>query len=573
MSRFPTQVFVTLAITVLPSLAIAQAPAEVVAKVVEQSSEQNSQVMAHLDHLTNTIGPRLTGSERLTKSCEWARDKFKSFGIENARLEEWGTVEVGFDRGVHRGFVKAGETTKPLTFGTNAWTPGTDGLKEGRAVLGPVDEAGLAELRAAAKGAWVVRPARCQVSKEINDICTEAGALGIVASGGDLIITSGDHRTAWDKLPKLVRVNLHKPDFEDLVSRLKSGDELELGFDIQNHFKQGPIKLYDVIADIPGTEKPDEYVIVGGHIDSWDGATGTTDNGTGTATTLEAARLLMASGVKPKRTIRFMLWSGEEQGLLGSIAWIRKHPDDLPKISAVLVHDGGTNYVSGIQSTAAMLPAMKIAFQPLIEQLGQTMEASVRVRQPGETRPAPDKSDAMRFLIREVAGLPQGIGSDHDAFLARGVPGFFWSQAGRANYTHTHHTQHDTYDAAIPEYQRHTSKVVALGALGIANLDAKLSREGLTAEARSMPGRRRLGIQLGSEDDLTIESVVEGGRAEKAGLKAGDKIVKIDGNPVKNRGDMSAALNMGELKKTITYTRAGQEMQASVEFAAPESRR
>ena len=132
--------------------------------------------------------------------------------------------------------------------------------------------------------------------------------------------------------------------------------------------------MYNVIADIPGTEKPDEIVIVGGHIDSWDGATGTTDNGTGVATTLEAARLLMAAGAKPRRTIRFMLWSGEEQGLLGSVAWIKDHAAELDNISAVLVHDGGTNYVSGIQATAAMLPAMKIAFKPVIEMLGQKLE-------------------------------------------------------------------------------------------------------------------------------------------------------------------------------------------------------
>ena len=113
-----------------------------------------------------------------------------------------------------------------------------------------------------------------------------------------------------------------------------------------------------MIADIPGTEKPDEIVIVGGHIDSWDGATGTTDNGTGVATTLEAARLLMAAGAKPRRTIRFMLWSGRGAGAprLGRLDQ-RSTRTSSTKISAVLVHDGGTNYVSGIQATAAMLPA------------------------------------------------------------------------------------------------------------------------------------------------------------------------------------------------------------------------
>ena len=123
MSRFCRPLFL---FCILPALLPAQAPQGVVAKVAEET-EKNSQVMAHLDHLTNKIGPRLTGSERLTKACEWARDRFKSFGIENARLEEWGTVEVGFDRGEHQGFAKIGGETVKLTFGTNSWTPGTNG--------------------------------------------------------------------------------------------------------------------------------------------------------------------------------------------------------------------------------------------------------------------------------------------------------------------------------------------------------------------------------------------------------------------------------------------------------------
>ena len=108
-------------------------------------------------------------------------------------------------------------------------------------------------------------------------------------------------------------------------------------------------------------------MIVGGHIDSWDGATGATDNGTGVATTLEAARILMKAGVKPRRTIRFMVWSGEEQGLLGSAAYVKAHKDLMPKISAVLVHDGGTNYLSGIGATEAMMSDFEQVFAPVKE--------------------------------------------------------------------------------------------------------------------------------------------------------------------------------------------------------------
>ena len=155
-----------------------------------------------------------------------------------------------------------------------------------------------------------------------------------------------------------------------------------------------------MIADIPGSELPDEYVIVGGHIDSWDGATGTTDNGTGVATTLEAARILMKAGVKPRRTIRFMLWSGEEQGLLGSAAYVKAHKDLMPKISAVLVHDGGTNYLSGIGATEAMIERLRAGLRP-----GQGARPAIPVR--GAEGRRPDRRRQRPRLVPrgERAGL------------------------------------------------------------------------------------------------------------------------------------------------------------------------
>ena len=204
-------------------------------------------------------------------------------------------------------------------------------------------------------------------------------------------------------------MTLLRKQFDELAAWLKDGKPVTLEFDIRNYFKKGPIKLYNVIADIPGSELPDEYVIVGGHIDSWDGATGATDNGTGVATTLEAARILMKAGVKPRRTIRFMLWSGEEQGLLGSAAYVKAHKDLMPKISAVLVHDGGTNYLSGIGATEAMISDFEQVFAPVKELDPQ-----------------------FPFEVRKVAGLSGG-GSDHASFLAANVPGFFWRQVGQGS--------------------------------------------------------------------------------------------------------------------------------------------
>ncbi|HVR86614.1 MAG TPA: M20/M25/M40 family metallo-hydrolase, partial [Planctomycetota bacterium] len=423
---------------------------------IVKEERSNSQVMAYLDHLTNQIGPRLTGSTRLTQACEWTRSEFEKMGLQ-ARLVEWGTFPVGYDRGHWSAKMTAPEPLD-LTIGFAAWSPGTKGPVSGPAVLAPSTDEELAAVKAKLKGAWVIStvrgPAKYQVAYD------EAGIAGqIRTEGNEFIHTDGRYRIEWEKLPTRVVVTLLGSQHKHVVELLQAGKDVQLTIDIEAEFKQGPIKLYDVIAELPGTEKPDELVIVGGHLDSWDGATGATDNGTGVSTTLEAARLLTKVGAKPKRTIRFMLWSGEEQGLLGSRAYIKAHPQENARISAVIVHDGGTNYASGINATEAMVPIFEKAFEPLLSL-------------------DPD----MKFQIKKVAGLPQGIGSDHDSYLAAGVPGFFWLQAGRAKYGFGHHTQNDTFALAIPEYQRHTSMVVAIGALRIADLPELLPRENLTAK-------------------------------------------------------------------------------------------
>jgi hypothetical protein len=516
---------------------------------VLSAAREESQAMEHLDYLSNRIGARLTSSDGLQNACEWARDRFKSFGIENARIEKWGEFPVGFNRGPWSGRMVE-PTSKALTFGTNAWTAGTRGVVRGPAILGPKDEEQLAQLRDKLAGAWVLvetlPPARArgaavdEFRKKLDAALIEAKAAGVIrAARGDLVVTGGNYQVSWDKLPSIPAINLVKTQFDEVAGLVKDGKPVVLEFDIRNHFKKGPIPLYNVIAEIPGTEFPDEYVIVGGHIDTWDGATGTTDNGTGCATTLEAARILMKSGVKPRRTIRFMLWSGEEQGLLGSKAYTRAHAELMAKISAVLVHDGGTNYLSGIGVTKAQRADVEAALAPVVG-----IDA------------------AMPFAIREVPGL-RGGGSDHASFLAAGVPGFFWRQSGKAVYSRTHHTQHDTFDAAVPDYQRHSSLVVALASLGIADLDRLLSREAMIAPGGV--GRRTTGIQL---EGMKVAEVAEGSVAEKAGIQPGDVVVRVGSKPVASREEYVEAIQAVGADATIVVSRGGKELELKLTFPA-----
>jgi hypothetical protein len=517
--------------------------------------------MDHLDNLCNRFGPRLTGSDNLQNASDWARESLSSFGLENARLEEWGQYAVGFNRGPWFGrMIKPAE--KPLTFGTNAWSAGTKGLQRGPAVFAPQDEEQLAAVRERLPGAWVLmrRPGSNtrptsefrQTRDEVFKSVRIAGTVDSFSFGGsDLIVTFGSPTPSWDKLPTVPAVNLVKKQYDEIAEAANRGEEVVLEFDIRNYFKKGPVKLYNVIADLPGTEWPDEYVIVGGHIDSWDGATGAMDNGTGVAAVMEAARLLTQSGIKPRRTIRFMFWSGEEQGLLGSRGYVKNNPDLMKKISAVLVDDGGTNYISGIQATEAMVSDFEQALAPI-----------------------KDLDPTMPFKIQQVKGLPPMIGSDQDSFLAAGVPGFYFQQSGRANYNHIHHTQYDTFEGAIPEYQKHSSIVIALTAYGIANLDHQLSRENLRARGGFSIGaignRRMIGVQL---DELTVTEVLDDTVGAKVGLKEGDVILKLDGKKLESREQLVSEIQKGDPKKTITILRDGVEKEFVLEWPSTPAKK
>ena len=528
-------------------------------KVIDIGLNDNN-VVDVVDHLVNGIGPRLTGSHQDHLACEWARDLFVSFGLQNVVMEEAGEFAVAFQRGPWRGQMIAPEKMD-LEFGTPAWSAGTQGVEEGPALMLPADMESIDAEKM--KGAWVMMPSQRgrrdrearQAQREVRESLEEYGIAGwIYPTRGEAITTSGNSRVTWDNLPTTPRVNLRKDQYDVIAEKLAADEEVTLRIDIRNHFQPGPTKFYNVIGDIVGSEFPDEYVIIGGHIDSWDGATGTTDNGTGSATTIEAARILMAAGAQPKRTIRFMLWSGEEQGLLGSRAWVDKNPDVMDKISAVFVYDGGPNAIAGLPATAAMKEDFEKVFGPVM-QLN------------------PD----LPFTIKDVEGLPRGIGSDHESFIPKGVPGFFWTQEGRADWRRGIHTQFDTFDLVIPEYLEHSTTVIALAALGMADLDHLLSREGMLQEGGGRRrgggggnfGGRRMGVML---DENVVSEVVPDTPAAKAGLKAGDKIVKIDDADITDRRSLMRALFAGEAKKKIVFERDGKRQEVTIEWPTQRQR-
>ncbi|MAG56799.1 MAG: hypothetical protein CMJ83_10950 [Planctomycetes bacterium] len=547
-------------IAVLVSALPAQDDAMV--KAIIKEGSEGSRVMAHLNHLTNKIGPRLTSSDRLNQAADWAVAQFKSWGLD-ARKEQWGTMPVGFNRGPSSGWMLEPER-RGLTFSTSAWSAGTTGKQKGDAVLAPKDQDGVEALGKSVAGKWVVHYPTARgrrgrrgggnqkdqmnpaAFRRLGELCRLHGALGTITTSGQAIVrTSGRWRIKWDDLPTEVRITLVKDDFDAIVKSLKGaqGSSVVLSFDIRNWFKKGPIPLYNVIADLKGSTKPDEYVVIGGHLDSWDGATGTTDNGTGSSTTLEAARILATAGAKPKRTIRFMLWSGEEQGLLGSAAWCKKHQAELDAISGCFVHDGGTNYVAGVRGTPTQQEQMQKAF--------------VHCKK---------VSAELEFNIGETGRLSGG-GSDHGSYLSHGIPGYFWSQKGKAVYTYGWHTQNDTYDLAVPKYQKHSATVIALGALGVANLDKKLDRTNLRSTSERARLNRNLGLQF-ERGTLKVSGFAnERGVGARSGIKKGDVLMQLDGVNLKgDRFVLRAAANNGEPKKKLVVHREGKPIEINVSW-------
>lgn len=266
-----------------------------------------------------------------------------------------------------------------------------------------------------------------------------------------------------DDIPADIEINVRRSDYDAINSRLADGQEVFARFNLHHELIPGPITVYNTIAQLPGTTCPDEVVIVSAHLDSWNGpgSQGTTDNGTGSSVVLEAARLLTQAHARPDRTIRFILWTGEEQGLWGSRKYVESLPEEeRAKISAVFVDDGGTNSEGGLPAADAMVDYLAAATAPVndvfySETDGRFLNVNIR--------PTGDK-------------IKTHGGSDHASFNKVGVPGFFWDEIGRAEYGKGWHTQNDRLDLAIPEYLIQSSACMAITAYNLANAPGLLPR-------------------------------------------------------------------------------------------------
>jgi carboxypeptidase Q len=456
-------------------------------KIVEQVKAGQAELKSNLEYLADRIGPRLTGSPQLDKASHWTMERFKEAGLSNAKLEPW-TIANSWTRGPASGQIIS-PTRHVLTLETAGWSAATKGELRGP-VIGVAAEKpeDLQQYKGKLKGAIVIvgrpvemvspghplltpwgeetipvampkmdadKPMDFEAFMRVRQAQTkffEEEGVGAVLRGSEkwygLLNMSAAGR---EYAPSMIPTAYISRENFTLLWRLLDAGAVEAEVNIGSSFSGKPVEVYNTVAEIAGTEKPDEVVIVGGHLDSWDLGTGATDNGTGSMAVLAAARALQRLGIKPKRTIRFVLFTGEEQGLNGSKAYLKAHQNELGKISGVLVHDSGTGKVLtvGLMGNYAARETVDRALYPL-----------ARVKEIGLAEPT----------------LRSEGGSDHVPFDQAGVPGF-WCVQENVDYDKTHHSQADTVDRVRWDDLTEGAQVLAVFAYNVAQLPEMLPRK------------------------------------------------------------------------------------------------
>jgi hypothetical protein len=448
----------------------------------------HSEVMKNLQYLSDGVGPRLSGSQAMRKSNEWVAQRFREYGLQ-ASMEEY-----PFGITWQRGPISA-RLTVPFERQLNAWSWAWTAGTGGKALEGPIlridvtNADSLAKYRDRVRGKWLMQSApsdiwnadgppmaaadsarqkaaaerarqerakldtsaaavdaRRQFGIDAPYILKRAGALGVITDGGKEFAL-GTMSGSPNSVSPLPRIVVAHEDYAMFDRMLKAGLTPRLSAAVTNSMGTRAVPQWNTIGEIRGSRFPGQVVILGAHLDSWDIGEGTTDNGTGSMVVLEAARIIALSGLKPQRTIHFILFSGEEEGLLGSRAYAAAHQKDADSIQAVLVLDNGTGMITG-----------------------QTMQGRDQ------------DSTLWRDLLAPVASLGatkiqsgNKRGTDHLSFIPYGVPSWNFDQMSRG-YGHTHHSQVDSFDHAVESDLKQAAAVMAVTAFELANYPVLLSR-------------------------------------------------------------------------------------------------
>jgi hypothetical protein len=495
---------------------------------IRQEGLNNSQIMRTLHFLTDVHGPRVTGSPGLEAAGKWAIKTMESWGFSNGKMDPWDWGRPGWTNDFAMGAITAPVKDK-LEFEVLAWTPGTRGAIDVGAVNivlpdQPTKEeltAYLDGVRASVKGRAVLvgrhravavnftPPAKRRADEQVKaqyDPSSPGGGRGgrgggggrggqdarpgaltaaqvaqqvdafLVASGAAVRINDAgrehgqiiafQNRT-YDLAKAVPTVVMRNEDYGRIARILADGTPVQLQFNIVNSTHPDGKTAYNATAEIVGSDKKNEVVMLGGHLDSWHSATGATDNAIGCAVMMEAARILKAIGVQPRRTIRVALWSGEEQGILGSQAYVKQHfgafEEPKPNFKSLVAYlniDSGTGRARGasVFGPPAAATIVREILAPF-EDFGVFGASASTSRNVG--------------------------GTDHTAFNNAGLTGIGFQQDPIEYGSHTHHTNLDTYERVIEQDVKQSAIVIASVLYHLSMRDEPLPR--FTAE--EMPAR------------------------------------------------------------------------------------
>ena len=415
------------------------------------------QASSYVQELSDKFGTRLSGSQVYEQAAEWAVNKFRTNALPRVYTEVF-LMPSGWERDAGSGRILA-PLRRPLHLESLGWSPSTPrgGIRGPVTVLTELDSDYISSRVAQIKGHIVLLFAEQDFGEHWTSFARRqfasysalknAGALAILQPDVEYNDSLNADAATWDgDLSPLPCAQIGMEDAK-LIKRLGEKSVVEVEYEYHNHV-WGPVEVRNVIAELPGRTRPDEWIVLGAHLDSWDYATGSQDNGTGVAMVLAAARALQALPVRPDRSIRFVLWGGEEQGFLGSSAWIRLHRSELGQVVAYLNADNGAGHPQGwrVEGRRDVEKAME-PIRGLLSDLD---------------------GDG---LSREVT-----FDSDHGPFMLEGVPVLdLWVET--TSYLRVHHKAGDTFDKVDILNLNAGSAILAVTAYALADSPDSIAKQ------------------------------------------------------------------------------------------------
>jgi len=422
----------------------------------------NSQSYDYLEELSDDIGGRVTGSPQAAQAIEWGLAKMRSIGLSNVRAEKW-MLSRGWTR-VSAPAELVSPIHRQLHIDSLGWVGSTP--KSGaEAEVVPVDLTQMDREVKENSSHWAGKILMMQQKQELTReqreklyikygpflrsayaahvVAVIGGQGGTKARGMNLTHTGA---LGFDQYFEIPVVSMAAEDQLQLERFLDQGKTVRLKLDVQNRVTDGPVETANVVGEIPGTEHPEQIVVVGGHLDSWELAQGATDDGVGVASTLGAAEAILNAKAHPRRTIRFVLFTGEEQGLLGSLAYVKMHKNEMSNHVAAIILDNGQGPVVSFNLGG------RDDLIPAVEKFAESIRAFGALK----------TDDGVEF------------GTDVGPFVLAGLPGINLDQDS-PDYKFTHHSAVDTFDKVQPDILFRNTAVMALTSYWIADRPERLA--------------------------------------------------------------------------------------------------